>query len=165
MGTNRYLDPSIPWVSTQDGLGTGTAYGSFAGMKTALATVVAGDTVYMRGGTFAAPKVINHILYVTATTTSDHSPGTGTWVVGDTVRNFTGSGDDWTGTIYSIAAKVVGISISTGDYSTVATADKVENVTRSENDTFTKAAAASLAITTAGTAAALIRWIDRKSVV
>lgn len=156
MATNYYVDPSINWLSTQTGLATGTAMGGFAGFKKMLSTYAAGDAVYVRGGTFAAPKTIDHIKYVTATTTSDHSA---TWLVGHVVRNYTGSGDDWTGTIYSIAAKVIGVSLDTGNYTTVATADKIENVTLSENDTFTKTAATYCALVTAGTSVAQVNII------
>lgn len=74
--------------------------------------------------------------YFRATTGSAQA----TWVADDVVRNLTGAGDDWTGTIHTvISSTVFVIKLVTGTYADVDVADTIENTTRSQNDTFTKA--------------------------
>ena len=62
-----------------------------------------------------------------------------TWVATDVVRNKTGAGDDWTGTIsHKVDNDNFVILLTTGTYATVANADDIENTTRAQDTTMTK---------------------------
>jgi hypothetical protein len=58
-----------------------------------------------------------------------------TWLQNDAVRNDTGDGDDWTGTIAAITATTITVTLVTGTYSTINIADGIENTTHSDTTT------------------------------
>jgi hypothetical protein len=155
-----YVEPNggLGWnPATQDGTTSGAAWKGTVGFAKALATNAAGDRILIKGGPIATPEVLDMQYWWVASTTANHA---GTWAVGDTVRNQTGAGDDWTGIIYTISDKIINISLSTGTYAAVNTADRIENVTRAENDTFTKVNTNRYTVTVPGSAAAgFIRYI------
>lgn len=58
-----------------------------------------------------------------------------TWEEDDELQNDSGNGDDWTGTLVSITATQVVVALTTGTFAAIATADGIENTTKSDTTT------------------------------
>ncbi len=76
-------------------------------------------------------------VYAKLTTGKDISA----WAEGDVVRNDTGDGDDWTGTVFDLYtgdrmtnAQVI-VQLTTGTYATIDIADGIENTTKADTTT------------------------------
>ena len=123
---DKYVD-----LNTGEGFSTGDAgtsgdpFVGCYGMQKALDTVAAGETIFVTG-------TANLNKLVTLTVGADK---TGTWVVGDAVRNNTGSGNHWTGVLCERTSSTMLIELDTGDYGTVTTSEGIENTTRSDTVT------------------------------
>jgi len=151
LATTYYVDPNggIGWLSTQ----AGTALDPFlgcAGFQKALNTVAAGDKILVKTGTFALTQFVKLQM--------GHDK-TATWIAGDTMQNDTGDGNDWTGKLLSITTAYVYVELQTGSYTTVATADGIENTTHADTDTLSYKEQWYFESKTHGTAAAPIRMI------
>lgn len=105
---------------------------TFSGYATGFTSI---QQVYIKNSTTAAELAV----YFRVTTANAQA----TWDATDVVRNKTGAGDDWTGTIHSVIDTThFVIALVTGAYADVAIADDIENTTHASDDTFTKAAEA-----------------------
>jgi len=93
------------------------------------------------------------VLFTVAATTS--------YAAGDAVRNNTGSGNHWTGTVCEVVDGTHFLGeLLTGDYGTVTTSEGVENTTRSTTTTCSATSCPGiLDNTTAGTAGAYISLV------
>ena len=139
------------WLLAQTGTAIDPLLGS-GGLQRALNLVAAGDTIIVKGGAFATPSVFEQVYLASVTTTNDKSA---TWLVGDSVRD-NSTGLIWQGKILSVAAKVIKIALDVGDYTSIATANGINNTTRTDTDTLSAKATYCFTCLTAGTIAAYI---------
>jgi hypothetical protein len=135
------------YATTQDGSAGNELQGAF-GWQRALDLAVAGDTISLYG-------TINLNKLISVTSTNDHSAGP--WSAGDAVQD-NSTGNIWKGVLVEMAAKVNRIELLAGyTYANVATANGINNTTRTATDTLTaKAYAPGLDDTNSGTISSYI---------
>ena len=124
---NYYVDLGGTWAARQTGLNnTGDQWQGPGGLDTALRTVTAGNTCYVKG-----TAIVNRFVYF-----NNLGDVTG-WEVGDLVQNDTGDGDDWTGIIIEyVSTTQVVVELDIGSSGTdVNNADGIENTTKAETTT------------------------------
>jgi len=134
--TAYYCDLDADYLDKTGIDNTGNQYLGIGGFWAAMygygaATALApGDTLYIKGSAYTR-------RLVQLTTGSDNSA---TWAEGDEVQNDSGDGDDWTGVICGINGTTVYVELDSAcKLADIATADGIENTTRSDTDTLSAA--------------------------
>jgi hypothetical protein len=126
-----YCDPSGNFATADNGTNnTGSEWLGPYGLQKAFDTVAAGNTLLVKGGSGGTDCNLKRLVLLTVGTDK-----TGTWAVGDALRNDSGDGDDWTGILCEISATTILTETITGDYDDIAAADGVENTTRTDTVT------------------------------
>lgn len=91
------------------------------------------DSVGFTGKKFTRYVNVNTLVSLTGVTENK----TATWVVGDSLQNHVGDGNDWTGVLCEITATTILVETRNGFYADIATADSLTNITRTDSVTFT----------------------------
>jgi hypothetical protein len=156
MPTTYYVNnntTSRGWTVAQTGTSTGDPLLGSGGFQRALNLVAAGDTIIVKGDVFASAPAFEQKYLGQVTTTNDKSA---TWLVGDAVQD-NSTGLIWSGKIlYFVSAKVIVVSLDVGVYADIATANGINNTTRTDTDTLSAKATQKFSATTTGTIAAAI---------
>ena len=127
---DKYCNPNTGegFAPTQAGTSGDPFLGAY-GIQKAIDNVAAGESIFIDG-----TNTVDMRKLVTLTGVGDDK--TGSWVVGDSLRNDDGDGDNWVGVLCEITAATILVELSTGVYSDVDTADGIENTTQADTTTF-----------------------------
>lgn len=111
-------------------------------IKNAISAITISDSIYNKsrvdsvgftGKKFTRYVNVNTLVSLTGVTEDK----TATWVVGDSIQNHVGDGDNWTGVLCEITATTILVETRNGFYADIATADSLTNITRTDSVTFT----------------------------
>lgn len=111
------------FLPSQDGSQSTPFMGTY-GLQKAIRTAVAGDSVLFRSS-----STILSASLVTFTVSVDK---TATWQIGDSLQNYNGMGNHWTGVLCAITATLVTFELITGSASAVVRTEGIYDTTKSD---------------------------------